>query len=523
MKIARYLLYIIASSCLALVQASPVQIDSGKISGIALDADSGLQVFRGIPYAQPPVGDLRWRPPQAVDSWEGVRTCKTFSSASIQKLGKNTTQEQSEDCLYLNVWTTKGGDASAKLPVMVWIHGGGLNRSWGHKEFYDGTAFAKKGVVLVSINYRLGALGFLAHPALSAESLNGVSGNYGFLDQIAALEWTQRNIAAFGGDPENVTIFGESAGGTSVAVLCSSPLAKGLFHKAIIQSPWMFGYIDKLASPNIVKLKEPVSNTPSAEQLGLDWAEPKVAGSGAESLKALRALAPSEILDLVSYYRTRATIDGWVLPDHPANVFAKGQQADVPVVVGTTRDEGAYFRSFARLERRDELETKLGAFYGRSAKEVLAHYPGETPVELKQVGVQFVTDAWFVHPARQLLEGMQQVASPAFQYDFAKPNSRNPELGAPHAIELRYVFNTLNNTDEFPENQILADKVMKYWIQFAKTGNPNSSELPRWPEYTSKKKEYLILDDQISLGSDLRKEFSDTLDSVMSRIYPKGN
>ncbi len=519
MKIVRSLFLVIAFNCLALVQASLIQIDAGKISGVTLDPESGLQVFRGIPYAQPPIGDFRWRPPQSVDSWEGVRACYTFGSASIQKMGRNATQEQSEDCLYLNVWTTRGGEESAKLPVMVWIHGGGLNRSWGHKEFYDGTAFAKNGVVLVSINYRLGALGFLAHPALSAESPRGVSGNYGILDQIAALEWTQRNIAAFGGDPGNVTIFGESAGGTSVVALCSSPLSKGLFHKAIIQSPWMFGYIDELASPNIVKLKEAVSNTPSAEQLGLDWAETKVVGSSAESLKALRALAPSEILDLVSYYRTRVTIDGWVLPDHPANVFAKGQQADVPVIIGTTRDEGAYFRSFFELECRDDLEKKLGAFYGRSAKEVLAHYLGETPAELEQAGVQFVTDAWFVHPARQLLEGMQQVASSAFQYDFAKPNSRNPGLGAPHAIELRYVFNTLNNTDEFPENKVLADKVMNYWIQFAKTGNPNSPGLPHWPEYTVSRKRYLIFDDEISIEKDLRKRVSDTLDAVIEGIY----
>jgi len=519
MKIVRSLFLVIAFNCLALVQASLIQIDAGKISGVTLDPESGLQVFRGIPYAQPPIGDFRWRPPQSVDSWEGVRACYTFGSASIQKMGRNATQEQSEDCLYLNVWTTRGGEESAKLPVMVWIHGGGLNRSWGHKEFYDGTAFAKNGVVLVSINYRLGALGFLAHPALSAESPRGVSGNYGILDQIAALEWTQRNIAAFGGDPGNVTIFGESAGGTSVVALCSSPLSKGLFHKAIIQSPWMFGYIDELASPNIVKLKEAVSNTPSAEQLGLDWAETKVVGSSAESLKALRALAPSEILDLVSYYRTRVTIDGWVLPDHPANVFAKGQQADVPVIIGTTRDEGAYFRGFVELERRDDLEKKLGAFYGRSAKEVLAHYLGETPAELEQAGVQFVTDAWFVHPARQLLEGMQQVASSAFQYDFAKPNSRNPGLGAPHAIELRYVFNTLNNTDEFPENKVLADKVMNYWIQFAKTGNPNSPGLPHWPEYTVSRKRYLIFDDEISIEKDLRKRVSDTLDAVIEGIY----
>lgn len=519
MKNVRSLFCVVAFSCLVLVHASPVQLESGKISGIALDADSGLQVYRGIPYAKPPIGDLRWRPPQAVESWKGVRACDTFGRASIQKTGRNATQEQSEDCLYLNVWTTKGGDESAKLPVMVWIHGGGLNLSWGHKESYDGTAFAKNGVVLVSINYRLGALGFLAHPALSAESPRGVSGNYGFLDQIAALEWTRRNIAAFGGDPENVTIFGESAGGTSVAVLCSSPLAKGLFHKAIIQSPWMFGYIDELVSPNIVKLKEPVSNTPSAEQLGLDWADPKVKGSNEDALKALRSLSPSEILERARYYRTRTTIDGWVLPDHPAHVFAKGQQANVPVIIGTTRDEGAYFRNYVRFAQRADFEAKLEAFYGRHVERILAQYPGESQDELKQAGVQFVTDAWFVHPAGQLLEGMQQVSSPAFQYDFAKPSSRNPGMGAPHAIELRYVFNTLNNADEFPENHVLSEKVMKYWVRFAYYGDPNGPNLPRWPEYKGNRKPYLILDDSISTGIDLRKEASVALEAATQGFY----
>ena len=356
-----------------------ISTQSGKLSGVLLGKESNLRVFRGIPYAVPPIGDLRWRPPRPAAPWKGIRACDTFSTVSPQKLRDDASVVASEDCLHLNVWTKRAQQPNAKLSVMVWIHGVGLNTSCGHKAMYDGSAFAKRDIVLVSINYRLGALGFLAHPELSAESENGTSGNYGFLDQIAALQWVKENIAPFGGDPDNVTIFGESAGGTSVSVLCSSPLAKGLFHRAILQSPWMFSYINLLATPNIVHLKSKMASIPSAEDLGLEWAK-KHAGDleGEAAIKKLRALSTDTIVESVGYYRTRATIDGHVLPDHPAAIFASGKQANVPNMIGTTKDEGNYFYNWTKVTSRDQFVAKLTKYYGGKANSVAALYPGDS-------------------------------------------------------------------------------------------------------------------------------------------------
>lgn len=501
------------------VPGKAVLTKEGVLSGFILDEETGLEVFRGVRYAEPPFKDLRWRPPVPVQKWKGLKMCQLFSPIAPQNVGKNVSEHQSEDCLFLNIWTTKTNQPDAKLPVMIWIHGGGLNRGWGHKEFYDGSAFAERGVVLVSINYRLGALGFLAHPALSAESDQGVSGNYGILDQMEALRWVQRNIAVFGGDPDNVTIFGESAGGTSVSALCASPLAQGLFHKAIIQSPWMFGYIDNLAEPNFANLKQPYASLPSAETLGVEWASKHTSDQGAEGLAALRSLSFTEVVKTVGYYRTRPTVDGWVLPDHPQAVFRDGKQAKIPVVVGTTKDEGNYFSGFVDYEKRSEFEKKLVSFYGSDAKQVLALYPGETKQELKAAGSEYVTDAWFVQPARQLLDGMAQFSSPVFQYQFSRGYPNNPKLGAPHAVELRYVFNTLKNSEEHPESQLLADQVTDYWVQFAKTGDPNREGLPEWPLYTTKNKAYLDLDIEVTSGVDLKKEASDALDRATEKLF----
>ena len=511
-------LFLIPVVCLG-VPGKSVLTKEGYLSGFVLNEETGLEVFRGVRYAEPPFKELRWRPPVPVQKWQGLKMCQLFSPIAPQNVGQNVTEHQSEDCLFLNIWTTKTNQPEAKLPVMVWIHGGGLNRGWGHKEFYDGSAFAERGVVLVSINYRLGALGFLSHPALSAESDHGVSGNYGILDQIEALRWVQRNIAAFGGDPDNVTIFGESAGGTSVSVLCASPLAKGLFHKAIIQSPWMFGYINSLAEPNFARLKQPMANLPSAEELGVEWASKHTSDQGDEGLAALRALPFPEVVKTAGYYRTRPTIDGWVLPDHPQSIFSRGEQADVPVMIGTTKDEGNYFAGFVNFEKRSEFEKALESFYGPQAKQVLSLYPGTTKQELRAAGSEFVTDAWFVQPARQLLDGMAQLSSPVFQYQFSRGYPDRPQLGAPHAIELRYVFNTLKDPKEKPESQALADQVTDYWVQFAEAGDPNREGLPEWPLYTAENRAYLDLDVAITTGKDLKAEACDVLDEATAGQY----
>ncbi|MEN9021329.1 MAG: carboxylesterase/lipase family protein [Verrucomicrobiales bacterium] len=496
---------------------TPVSTQSGLVSGVLLEEASSLHVYRGIPYAAPPIGDLRWRPPQPAAKWDGVRVCGTFSKVPPQKLRDSAKAVISEDCLYLNVWTNRAQKPAAKLPVMVWIHGGGLNTSWGHKSMYDGAAFAKRDVVLVSINYRLGALGFLAHSGLSAESENGVSGNYGFLDQIAALKWVKANIAQFGGDPDKITIFGESAGGTSVSVLCSSPLAKGLFHRAIIQSPWMFGYIDQLAAPNIVHLKSKTANTPSSEDLGLEWAKQHTEGlEGEAAIKKLRTLSPDAVVRTVGYYRTRATVDGHVLPDYPAAIFAAGKQANVPTLIGTTKDEGNYFFNWTKIASRVEFVNKLAKHYGDNADKVAALYPGDTPKALQIAGARFVTDSWFVQPARQLLEGMSKISSTAYQYQFSRPSHKYPKLGSPHAIELTYVFNTLSNSDQRPADQKFANQITDYWVQFARTGNPNHKDAPQWPVYDLEQRHYLNLGEDYEVRTRLKERECDVIDAASS-------
>ncbi|MGH8248292.1 MAG: carboxylesterase/lipase family protein, partial [Gammaproteobacteria bacterium] len=289
---------------------STVKVDGGVISGATAN---GVRSFKGIPFAAPPTGDLRWKPPQPVAPWQGLRECNDFGPDCPQAPYSQTSlfysapRKQSEDCLYLNVWTA--AKAGEKRPVMVWIHGGALTRGSGATRTYDGTNYAKKGVVLVTINYRLGPLGYLAHPELTAESSNRSSGNYGVLDQIAALKWVQKNIAAFGGDQNRVTIFGESAGSWSVNALVASPLAKGLFHRAIGQSGGSFG-------PGTY-LKEDRDGRPSAEKIGEAFAK----AAGADSIKALRALPAEKIVEIFNNdqegrrFRTSPNVDGWVLPD----------------------------------------------------------------------------------------------------------------------------------------------------------------------------------------------------------------
>jgi para-nitrobenzyl esterase len=494
---------------------SPLQVvvEAGLLQGVPAADESAIRVFRGIPYAAAPVGALRWRPPEPAQPWQGVRTAYEFGPACPQQAGQDSTVVLSEDCLFLNIWTPAMPDGD-KAPVMVWIHGGGLNLGFSHREFYDGRAFAERGVVLVTINYRLGPLGFLAHPELSAESEQHVSGNYGFLDQIEALQWVQRNIAAFGGDPDNVTIFGESAGGTSIAVLATSPLADKLFAKAIIQSPWMFGYVTRLAEPSFVFLDQPVANAPSSEALGLSWAQ-EIAGDGdSAAIDALRAMPWRVFFDGRPYYKTRPTIDGWLLPDLPETAFQHGRQHDVPLLIGTNKDEGNFFRPFFPYESRETVAQLLHDYYGEAVDSVLDMYPGESATELADAVSQYVTDAWFLLSTRQMLQGMQQVSSPAFQYRFSRRSQLYPQLGSPHAMEIRYVFNALTGEHIKPEDELIAATMMRYWVQFARQGNPNDGELPYWPEFSAQDEAFLDISEEIVVGSHFRSETLRALDQA---------
>ena len=492
-----------------LALAAQIELDTGVIEGAVADEDAGVHVFRGIPFAAPPVDDARWKPPMPPAAWEGVRSATEFGDICPQGSGlAQLTGEDlptlSEDCLYLNVWTT-ATDTDAKRPVMVWIHGGGLSLGWSHQRLYDGSNLAKRGVVLVSINYRLGALGFLAHPLLSAES--GVSGNYGLLDQIAALQWVQRNIAAFGGDPGNVTIFGESAGGTSVQALLASPHSKGLFHRAIVQSAW-------LTDSNYAALTEGSPAGPSAEERGATWASAQF--PEADSLERLRAV-DMDAMNAAQQagFGVHVTIDGDFMPEHVLTIFATGKQMDVPVMAGTNTDEGTMFVGALPFDTVADYEAGTKAALGESADAVLALYPATDAASLFQAKNQFITDTWFVWGTRNMLAGMAKVPSAAWQYHFSRRSIANPMMGAAHAAEIAYAFNNLtgpaagNGTD-----QALADAMIRYWVQFAATGDPNVGGLPAWPAYDPESDQHLELGDQIKAGSGLRKAAVDKLNAI---------
>lgn len=493
---------------------APIKLDTGPVQGIPATGDGDIHVYRGIPYAAPPVGDLRWRPPKSPVPWEGVRPTTEFSKACPQadilsQVIGEPMPELSEDCLYLNVWTSAPG-TDAKLPVMVWIHGGGLSFGWSHQGDYDGTNFARSGVVLVSINYRLGALGFLAHPWLTEEQ--GVSGNYGLLDQVAALRWVQRNIAAFGGNPDNVTIFGESAGGTSVQALMASPHSKGLFHGAIAQSPW-------LTDTNYGKLGEAKGRIPSAEASGASWVESRF--SDAKSVADLRKLDMNAVnAAQQANYNVQVTIDGDFMPDHVLATFAAGRQQNVPFMAGSNTDEGTAFRFAMPFSTIEAFEGAMRENYGDHADALLKLYPVPEGGDLQPVLTQLITDTWFVWPTRNTVAGMANVTAKAWHYHFSRDWGVGG-MGSFHGMEIGYVFANLPSmVTSRPEDKALTDAMHSYWVQFAKTGDPNVEGLPEWPAYEPKSDQHLVLDAQtgedggIKTGSGYRKTSIDGLNKI---------
>ncbi len=497
---------IVATSALG----KPVQLDTGLIQGEAVEGTT-VQVFRGIPYAASPVGDLRWREPAPVASWEGVRSATAFGNICHQgpALAAMTGEDlpkRSEDCLYLNVWTAAIG-GETKQPVMVWIHGGGLTLGWGHQRGYDGTHLAEQGVVLVSINYRLGALGFLAHPLLNEEA--GVSGNYGLKDQIAALKWVQRNIVAFGGDPGNVTIFGESAGGTSVHALIASPRSKGLVHRGIAQSPWVTG-------SNYALLDEALPTVGSATENGRQWTDAHF--DGIDSLARLRALDAEDLLAAQEAgYAVAVTVDGDFMPDHAVNVYARGEQLDVPVIAGTNTDEGTIFQGMLPFNSPEDYRAAMHDQFGEHSATILDLYPATDARSLFAAKNQLITDTWFAQNTRNMLAGMAGVSSNGWQYHFSRRAPQAPMLGAFHGMEISYAFGTLN-AEAAAEDQALSEAMTRYWVQFAKTGDPNVEGLPAWPAYDPETDRHLELGDEIKAGAGYRKAALDALDEIWAAM-----
>ena len=452
----------------ARVAAPPrVTIDTGTLEGF----DSArVKVFRGIPYAAPPVGALRWRPPQPTKPWRGVRAAK--------QLGRNCIQHQpysdidpvaagvSEDCLNLNVWTKSLDKNATPRPVMVWIHGGGFFAGFGGEERHNGARLAQKGVVVVTLNYRLGAFGFLAHPALAAESPHHAAGNYGLLDQIAALQWVKRNIARFGGDPSRVTIFGESAGGMSVGSLIASPLAKGLFQRAILESGTGVGIgVGPKDSARVVALK-------FAESL-------RVGGVSAAAAARLRALSAETILNGSLHVSPPGSpafwpvVDGWVLPHPVDSALLHGPANLVPVIAGTNRDEG---------------------------------------------------DEWMGAPTRTFARLMSARGAPTYVYMFSRvgEDSANQARGAYHSAEITFVFGRTHPLQESagsaPYDSTVAEAMSDYWVSFATTGDPNSGpsagRWPRWPRYEAATDALLEIGPEIKPRTMVKRAVYDSLDAV---------
>ena len=467
----------------------PVRLDAGLVTGVTADGARAVRVFRGIPYAAPPVGARRWRPPQPCAPWEGVRACDRFGSACPQPpaLIGGDVGRHSEDCLFLNLWTA-AGEAQARLPVMVWIHGGGHTTGSGSQPLYDGVRLAQDGVVLVTINYRLGPFGYLAHPLLSRESAQGVSGNYGLLDQIAALQWVRRNVAAFGGDPGCVTIFGESAGAASVARLMVSPLARGLFHRAIAQSGGPVGHNRHL--------REAWYGQESMESVGERLAKQLGCADAPDPLVALRAKSPEEILraanPVVGLFgkgnRFGPVVDGWALPDDPFVLFESGRQCAVPLLAGFNANEGTVFLRNAPARGEAGYRLLLRLWFGERAERARELFPIENG-DLDGALDRLVTLAAFGQPARAMARAMGKVNAPGYLYYFSQvpPAAAERKLGAFHSAEILYLFGN------FPalaapreEDTALSRSLRACWVNFARTGSPNGAGLPEWPAHDAR-------------------------------------
>jgi len=482
-----------ASTCAAQTQKPPdkflVRTTSGPLRGVARP-DGGAQ-FLGIPYAQPPVGDLRWHEPLPAKPWTEVRTANSFGAPCTQPVlgdwNRHDAETGMEDCLFLNV-VTAVWPAKQPLPVMLYLHGGANEGGSASSMFYNGGTLVDHGVLLVTVNYRLGIFGFFAHPALSAESIHHGSGNYGLMDQVLALRWVHENIANFGGDPDNVTVFGESAGAIDTGLLMTSVLSKGLFQRAIAESGTSFSH--------------PLPSLAVAEKAGEAFAANLKLATGEEGLKQLRQLTAQQLLALKSsqspYSHFGQSIDGWVIARQPASVFAAGEEAAIPLLFGTTSRElgAAVYRT---PTAPDALRKAIADFFGRLAPQALAAYglaegaqASDDPLYGSQAD-QWAADLILRCPATAQGGWHSAAHYPTYEYEFAHAIPGQEAQGAVHGAELPYVFGYFprwgNISGKFADIDIqLSDLVESYWTNFAKTGNPNSAGLPEWPQFGVERK-----------------------------------
>ncbi len=476
-----YSLVLALAALLSASAADRVKTANGVLE--AAPASSGVRVFQGIPFAAPPVGDLRWKEPQPVKNWKGVRPAAAFGPRCMQQSLFSDmifrSNGMGEDCLYLNIWTP-AKSAKARLPVLVYFYGGGFVAGDGSEPRYDGEAMARKGIVALTVNYRLGVFGFMAHPELTAESPHHASGNYGLLDQAAALRWVRTNIAAFGGDPAKVVIAGESAGSISVSAQMASPLAKDVIAGAIGESGSVLG------SLRAIKLE-------AAEKVGADWA---AATLGAGSLTALRALTAQQILDAAAKTRSvrfNPTIDGYFFPEAPEVLYAAGKQAHVPLLAGWNSEE---MNGTALLGGQpptpEAYEKAIRTQYGDKADDILKVYPGATPQQILQSATGLAGDRFIAYSTWKWIDThAKSTGKPVYRYFYTRPRpatvaaaTRPAPKGAVHSAEIEYAMGNLDSNKTYawtPEDRKVSQVMQDLFANFIKTLNPNGAGLPEWP------------------------------------------
>ncbi len=510
-----------------------IRTNSGMIRGVN---EGDVDIFRGIPYAAPPVGEFRWRPPQPVASWEGIRDAIEFGATCAQAgwgaAPGSIQQGSSEDCLFLNIWRPAGAAKNTKLPVMVWIHGGAFVGGSGNT---SGNGFATKGVILVSLNYRLGRLGHFAYPALSREHPEEPKGSYAFMDQIAALRWIQKNIAAFGGDPENVTIFGFSAGGVAIHSLLTIPSAQGLFHKAISHSGG--GRDGVLTGRPISKENADKYYPVSAEAIGINFARKHgIEGTDEAALARLRALKVEEIVDggqendgqggLRIY--SGPIIDGSFVTETSESAYKAGRQAHVPLMIGNNSAEigGGFVNAGSSKE-------ELFSLFGELKEEAKTAYDPDGTKDFAEVQTMFNTDKVWAEPARFAASAFAVADDPAYIFLFSYVPAAMKEwmrYGPGHGTDISFVFDNLRVPEGGivnPEDKEVARIMNSYWVNFAKTGNPNGRGLPNWPVYNPKTNEILdIQPDGKPVGKpDPRKARLDVIEKAVNngdKLQPNG-
>jgi para-nitrobenzyl esterase len=473
-----------------------IRIDTGEVVG-KFQLNSAVRAFLGVPFAAPPVGALRWKPPQPAAPWPTARAATSYGAQCMQPGRSKTSvyyeyagdQPSSEDCLFLNVWAPSE-TGFGKLPVLVWIYGGGFQQGSAANPTFDGARLAARGAIVISINYRVGIFGFLAHPELTAESPQHASGNYGLLDQVAGLQWVKRNVAAFGGDPDNVTIFGQSAGAASVTYLFASPLARGLFAHGICES---FGFANK-TMPTLA----------DGEKSGVALAE-KVA---APTLNDLRQMPADKLID--TRLSMSPIIDGWLLPGNPITIFEQGKEAPVPLLTGSNADEGSTFPHAKTLAAYQQWVHQK---YPDIADRLLDLYPAKSDDEAKTANKHIVRDALFAWGPWSLARLHAKNGFPTYLYHFNHPQPLRAGLsydeidtadglGTFHSSEYPYVFGTLDvlTRDWTAADRALSDRLQSTWAAFAYSGSPNAPGLPRWPSFSESAESAMYIGDRNGPG-----------------------